>query len=99
MKRRETAALEKLTGKAEWLKSRFGDYAMVPDATEPQRDDTPAADLPPYVIVTSVIDYPEVPVSLENAEYYTLEGMKVDTPLRGHIYIVVTPDAAFKVKF
>lgn len=99
MKQRETAALEKLTGKAEWLKGRFGDYAMVPDATEPQRDDTPAADLPPYVIVTSVIDYPEVPVSLENAEYYTLEGMKVETPVRGHIYIVVTRDAAFKVKF
>lgn len=48
MNSRLNAAVWHLTSKAEWLKGQFGDYTQTPSATEPARDKTPAAPLPPY---------------------------------------------------
>ncbi|MBD5284324.1 MAG: hypothetical protein HDS31_06965 [Bacteroides sp.] len=92
-------AINHLNDKVNWLRSQFGDYAAVPNATEPQRDTTPAAPLPDYVTATGLIGIADPAFSFENATYYTLEGTRVNNPVAGRIYIVVTPKGTAKVKF
>lgn len=45
---RLNAAISHLNAKVEWLKGHFGDFTQTPNATEPERDTTPAAPLPSY---------------------------------------------------
>lgn len=86
----------KLREKVEWLKSQFGDFTAMPDATEPERDITPAAPLPDYA--SSGISTPEITESTTDApRYFNLQGMPVDTPSHGQIYIRVVGDHATKV--
>lgn len=74
-----------LNEKIEWLKSKFGDYTVGGPYAEPARDTTPAATLPPYV--TGVED---VNADDTNAKpvYYNLQGIRVNSPAAGNIYIV-----------
>ena len=48
MQGRLAAAIAHLDAKTSWLKTQFGDYAVVPDASEPAKDTTEAAPLPSY---------------------------------------------------
>lgn len=96
---RKEAVLAHINGKINWLKSQFGDYTSVTNIMEPERDDTPAAPLPDYVIQSGVRDIMSAEVDLDTAIFYTLDGLKVDTPAKGRIYIAVTPEGAVKVKF
>lgn len=94
---RRNDAMNHLSAKIEWLKGQFGDYSALPSASEPERDRTPAAPLPEYAM-TSV---PEIPAASINgpATYYNLQGQKVESPVSGQIYIVVTPSMSGKVIF
>lgn len=58
MQARKNAALDKLNSKINWLKnsSYFGDYATMPDAQEPARDNTEAAPLPLYATEVESVD-------------------------------------------
>lgn len=78
-----------LRDKTNWLKSQFGDYAGT--HTEPQRDQTPAAELPDYAQsgVENIIVENETPL-----RYYNLLGQPVATPRKGNIY--VTPKGLVK---
>lgn len=93
MNSRKLDVTNHLANKINWLKSQFGDYAVGGPYTEPARDTTPAATLPPYV--TGVED-----VTADSADstpvYYNLQGMKVDTPAAGNIYIVVRSKSTTK---
>lgn len=84
-----------LSKKIKWLTSGWGDYSTGMHS-EPSRDDTPAAPLPGYAVAG--ID--ETPVATEENPaliYYDLQGMRVEAPVRGRIYIQVSPDGASKV--
>ena len=77
-----------LSEKINWLKSQFGDYANSFYA-EPDRDDTPAAPLPSFIIsgiegVDSVSD-----TIIDNVSIYTLDGLKVENPEAGKVYIIM----------
>ncbi len=99
MNRRKNDALWHLNTKTGWLKSQFGDYTAMAPVDEPARDTTPAAALPDYVGLATVVDLVGADFSLEEAVYYTLDGIRVQTPVSGRIYIVVTPAGSRKVKF
>ena len=84
MENRLTEVLNVLEAKVEWLKRQWGDF-NVGRHSEPARDDTAAAPLPDYAqaAVDSIMDdYDGVP------EYYNLQGLKVDHPKSGEIYIL-----------
>ena len=48
MQGRLAAAIAHLDAKTSWLKTQFGDYTVVTDASEPAKDTTEAAPLPSY---------------------------------------------------
>lgn len=86
MEHRKSTVLNHLNDKINWLKSQFGDYTVGGPFSEPTRDNTPAATLPPYVTgVENVAADSDNSVTV----YYNLQGMKVDTPAAGNIYIKV----------
>ncbi len=91
--------LERLHGKTEWLKGQFGDYAAMPNAQEPARDTRPAAPLPEYA---KGDPSGVTPVAVETtdaaAEYYNLQGMRVQRPAPGNIYIEVKGTSARRVR-
>ena len=85
-----------LRSKINWLKNIFGDYtAGIFD--EPERDDTEAAPLPEYAtsgvenIITGDSDAP--------AEYFNLQGIRVNNPKPGEIYIIRQGGRSFKAIF
>lgn len=99
MEKRRRAAIDKLTAKAKWLKESFGDYSLLGVVDEPARDTTPAAPLPPYVTISGITDITSKTFTLEEAQFFTLDGMKVSSPAPGRIYIAVTPEGAYKIRF
>lgn len=82
-----------LKNRVNWLKGQFGDFSGY--FAEPERDTTPAAALPSYVITDVEVVEIAAPQT-ENVEYYTLEGFKVEKPNKG-IYIKVVNGEATKV--
>ena len=90
-------AVGHLNAKINWLKSQWGDYTVGTHA-EPARDTTEAAPLPDYAkaaiddILTDGTDTPD-----SNAVYYNLQGIRVDNPIPGEIYISVSGTHTAKV--
>lgn len=79
-----------LRSKTNWLKSQFGDYTNG-TFSEPARDTTLAADLPPYVdLETGVenIENIDGEDSQKPIEYYNLQGLPVARPEKGQLYII-----------
>lgn len=79
------AVLRHLNDKIAWLCQSFGEYA---DSTysEPARDTTPAAPLPEYAqsgITPSIIADDEA-----TPEFYTIEGISIQNPRKGNLYII-----------
>lgn len=98
MTERRNKVVQHLADKIQWLKGQFGDYALM-SSDEPERDATPAAELPEYArpelstVINPAVDA-EAP-----AEYYNLQGMRVSHPVRGQIYIVIQGERACKIRF
>lgn len=91
MASRRNKAVNHLNAKVEWLKSQFGDFTSVFNPSEPARDTTPAAPLPDYAkgdgssILLPVTD----PDDDTPATFYNLQGIRVDSPRKGSVYIMV----------
>lgn len=84
MERKKTEVLYHLGAKVNWMKSVYGNYE---DQTypEPERDTTPAAPLPDLVTEIDEISAAEGDAP---AVYYNLQGMRIQHPVKGEIYIV-----------
>lgn len=82
-----------IAAKREWLKGQFGDYTRG-NHPEPERDTTPAAELPEYV--ATAIGEIESDSDL-SPEFYNLQGMRVANPTPGEIYIVRKGQTAGKI--
>ncbi|MCH5223909.1 MAG: CotH kinase family protein [Muribaculaceae bacterium] len=82
-----------MQAKIEWLKGAFGDYTKG-SYSEPLRDETPAALLPDY-LNAGIMDMED-----DNADepkvYYNLQGIRVDNPQPGQIYIIKRGRKSFK---
>lgn len=97
MQEKKNNAIGHLNAKTNWLKGQFGDYTKE-TYSEPLRDETPAAELPDYVDVsTDVIDVLEVENIAGIDEFYNLQGFRVGNPQPGSIYIVISGNKARKV--
>lgn len=83
MDSRLAAVKSHLQAKTEWLKGRFGNYTLGL-FDEPERDTTPAAPLPEFM-VTAGIESVEADAAMEAgaAEYYNLQGIRVINPVKG----------------
>lgn len=92
-KRRSVAS--HLQSKIDWLKSQFGDFTGSRYA-EPERDLTPAAELPPYV-ATGITNIFEADGTDEDTVYYSLQGVRLANPSPGTICIAVKGNKAQKV--
>lgn len=93
MTRKANEVKSHLRSKTAWLKSQFGDYTAG-DFSEPDRDTTPAAPLPQYV--STGLHHIDIDKMEDTAEYFTLQGLHVDHPLPGTIYIVRQGSRSFK---
>ncbi|MCM1518604.1 MAG: CotH kinase family protein [Pseudoflavonifractor sp.] len=93
MQSRRNDVVNHLNAKIDWLKSVFGDYSGALVA-EPLRDNTVAAPLPSYV-VTGIEDIEADDYT--GAEFYNLQGIKVENPSAGNVYIMHNGDKARKV--
>ena len=87
--------VEHLARKTGWLRDQFGDYTSMGTVAEPERDNTPAAPLPQYA--TSSVSDVTGDFDFTGAEYYNLQGMRVERPAKGGVYIAVSGDKAVKV--
>lgn len=74
-----------LNDKIAWLKKQFGDYSNGV-YKEPERDDTPAAPLPEYAV--SAVENISIDEMEGEMEYYTLQGVRIQNPKPGEIYII-----------
>ena len=90
-------AVGHLNAKINWLKSQWGDYTAGTH-TEPARDTTEAAPLPDYA-KAAIDDIPADGTDTTdcNAVYYNLQGIRVDNPIPGEIYISVSGNRTAKV--
>ena len=90
-------AVGHLKAKISWLKGHWGDYT-VGTHTEPTRDTTEAAPLPDYA-KAAIDDIPADGTDTTdcNAVYYNLQGIRVDNPIPGEIYISVSGNRTAKV--
>lgn len=86
-----------LNSKVNWLKGKFGDYTQGLYA-EPDRDDTPAAELPKEV-ATNVVEVIDTDLIGADTEYYNLQGIRIASPAPGTICIVKRGNVTKKVKF
>ncbi|MDE7380705.1 MAG: CotH kinase family protein [Muribaculaceae bacterium] len=92
---RKTDTMRHFNNKLEWLKSQFGDpEEMIFD--EPARDNTPAAPLPDFIgsSVTNI----EFDTTTE-VRLFNLQGLPVENPQHGNIYIRLAPSGSAKVMF
>lgn len=89
-------ALSQLNSKITWLKTQFGDFSSGIFA-EPERDDTPAAKIGPAF---SGVDNTIIS-DINNSEiaFYTLEGIKIDKPQPGNLYIMRQDCKVSKIVF
>lgn len=91
MASRRDKAVNHLNAKVEWLKSQFGDFTSVSKPSEPARDTTPAAPLPDYAKGdgSSILLPVTGPDDDTPATFYNLQGIRVDSPRKGSVYIMV----------
>lgn len=98
MPSRRDEVLRRLREKTNWLRNEFGDYTTASNIAEPERDSTPAAPLPDYA--TSGVGNVSVAIPGDDApQYHTIEGIRVDNPTPGRIYIERRGSAVRKVLF
>lgn len=83
-----------MQSKVEWLKTQFGDFRdnYYP---EPERDTTPYAELPDYITSSIKLDY-EDNVSAK-IEYFSIDGKKVNYPIKGQVYICIKDKSVNKI--
>lgn len=84
-----------LRAKTDWMAHEFGDYNNGYFA-EPERDTTPAAELP-YYVTTDINSINEAMENDSAIEIYTLQGVKVAAPEPGNIYIIRCHGKAMKM--
>ncbi len=85
---------DKLQAKTNWLTHTFGQFDGY--YAEPERDDTEAAPLPEYV-TTDISEIQSAITEGEELEIYNIQGMRVDKPESGNLYIVRYKGATRKV--
>lgn len=93
MQSRSRTVKNHLSEKLNWMKNTFGEYSDNLYG-EPERDATPAAELPSYI--TSGTNGILVSPSSADAEYFNLQGIRVENPEPG-IYIRVQNGESSKV--
>lgn len=86
MNQRLEAVKYKLRDKIQWMSQEFGEYTEGHYA-EPERDATEAAALPEYVI-SNITDINASLKENKSLEIYTLQGMRIEKPVAGSLYIV-----------
>ncbi|MCM1291495.1 MAG: CotH kinase family protein [Prevotella sp.] len=86
---------EKLNKKVEWLKGKFGDFESAAVTTEPSRDTTEAAPLPDY-LSSGIANIATGNIENIEPQYFSLQGIKVTTPIPGNIYIIKMGTKTFK---
>lgn len=95
MSGRRNEVVDHLNSKIKWLKDQFGDYT-VRVTPEPARDNTAAAPLPSY----AVADIVNIAVDDEDKdapiEYYNLQGVRLNGPTPGELYIIKKGKTAIK---
>lgn len=96
MESRRRAVVDHLNAKINWLKGHFGDFAVEGVTSEPERDATPAAPLPPYAASAIGDISAGAPASTSAAAYYNLQGIAVSNPVPGQTYIVRRGDTTTK---
>lgn len=94
MQGKKNEVIAHLNSKINWLKGQFGDFSKG-TYSEPERDTTPAAELPSYV-ATGIMDIIDADTVDADAKYFNLQGMRVMNPEAGSIYIVVKGNKAYK---
>lgn len=99
MKSRRDAAVNKLNDKINWLKGQFGEIPAAGLFAEPARDTTEAAPLPDYAKDLTGLETIETEAFDADASYYNLQGIRVETPVNGNIYIVVKGEKAYKAAY
>lgn len=87
-----------LNAKTNWLRGQFGDYSQMGSVAEPERDTTPAAKLPEYA-TASISEVVADDFDFSAAEFYNLQGMRVERPAKGGVYIAVSGSRAVKLRF
>ncbi len=87
-----------LNQKINFLKWVYGDYNRYGLTEEPEKDDTPPAALPDYVLdkEESAIDGVITDSEAETEEYYTLQGIRIAEPAPGELVIVRRGDTVTK---
>lgn len=83
-----------LNKRVEWLKGCYGAPEEMEEYDIPERDDTPAAQLPDFML-----GIPEISNSdsaYGHVTIYNLSGMRIDNPRKGEVYIIVTPTGSRK---
>ncbi|MDE6273080.1 MAG: CotH kinase family protein [Muribaculaceae bacterium] len=85
MDRRKQTVKNHLKDKINWLRQQWGDFNGY--YAEPERDTTPAAPLPEYVI-SGLDNIYDIESEETPAEIYNLQGMKITTPQPGDLYII-----------
>lgn len=85
-----------ISSKISWLKRQWGDY-NTGLYSEPERDTTPAAELPIYVSTgMSEVEAELAAPSDGPKEYFNLQGIRVERLVPGQIYIVRSGDTTRK---
>lgn len=99
MEAKRDVVIDRLRNKTKWMCRHFGDYTTAGTVAEPARDTTPAAPLPGYASsgVEDITVSPE-PVAAP-VEYFTPDGLRVDTPRPGRLYIRRHGTATAKIIF
>lgn len=85
-----------ISKKVKWLVTKFGDYTLS-SFEEPERDDTPAEELPDYASMETE-DLIITPDNL-NQIFYDLTGRTVSQPIEGQIYIVKQNGTYRKIRY
>ena len=83
-----------LAAKINWLKDQLGDYT-VGTHSEPERDATPAAPLPDYAL-GGIVDVTESGHHSAADALYNLQGIRINRPVAGQIYIRISNGRAEK---
>lgn len=98
MNNRKNEVKKHIKEKISWLKSRFGNY-VGDNFPEPERDKTPAALLPDYAQDALVTLLPNsFDENVEDVEFYTLQGIRINNPEKGGIYIMRKGGKTIKIK-
>ncbi|MCM1336693.1 MAG: CotH kinase family protein [Candidatus Amulumruptor caecigallinarius] len=85
MDARLAAVKSHLQAKTDWLKNRFGNYSLSL-FDEPERDNTPAAPLPEFMVPAAIADIDADAAAADaNApkQYFNLQGIRLTNPTHG----------------